>query len=82
MTTSFTDPTNVCTSDNYETVTVYIERNASTIQQGDILYLDEFLTNPLVSYSYGRNTAETTIFEIDTFTGEVLPSVGTCDFID
>jgi len=82
MTTSFTDPTNVCTSDNYETVTVYIERNASTIQQGDILYIDEFLTNPLVSYSYGRNTAETTIFEIDTFTGEVLPLIGTCDFID
>ena len=82
MTTSFTTPTNVCTNDTYEEVSVYIERNDSNIIVGDILYIDEFLTQPLVAYAYARNEGDDTIFQIDSFTGEVLSIVGECDFIN
>lgn len=57
--------------------TVY-DANNDGLSTGNILYTDQYLTNPVTGYNYATD-AGGDIYEIDSSTGEVGLSIGPCD---
>lgn len=74
------DPYNACT---LVYTNVYIQASRNNFEINDVLYTDQFLTQPLTGYTYVRNngTSDTdyNIYALDDVTGQVGSLVANCN---